>query len=73
MPNTIGMTFTSGYSQNNTSQNNTSQNNTSQNNTSQNNTSQINNEILQFKRLRLCMNINGLMVSKPCGSCGGTR
>ena len=60
----IGMIYTSNASLNNTSQNNTSQNMILQNNTSQNN--------YNTRRLRFCMDLYGLMDTKPCSSCGGS-
>ena len=66
MPAKLGMVFSSGYA--NTSLN--AQNNvqSSVQSNMQNNTSS---EEYQLKRMRLCMDLYGLMKTKPCGSCGG--
>lgn len=74
MPAKLGMVFSSGYANNTANVQNNVQNNM-QNNLQynvqynvQNNTSS---EEYQLKRMRLCMDLYGLMAAKPCGSCGG--
>ena len=81
MPTKLGMVFSSGYDNNTTNTQNNEQNTIMQQNTMQQNTIMQNtqynmqNNILleqyQLKRMRLCMDLYGLMAAKPCGSCGG--
>lgn len=79
MPAKLGMVFSSGYDNNTTNTQNNEQNTIiQQNNSMQQNTiiqNNIQNNILleqyQLKRMRLCMDLYGLMAAKPCGSCGG--
>ena len=78
MPAKLGMVFSSGYANNTANVQNNTQNNVQYNvqynvqnniqNNVQNNTSS---EEYQLKRMRLCMDLYGLMAAKPCGSCGG--
>ena len=70
MPAKLGMVFSSGYANNTANAQNNVQNNVQYNmqNNVQNNTSS---EEYQLKRMRLCMDLYGLMAAKPCGSCGG--
>tara|TARA_B100000579_G_C22776916_1_gene827107 strand:- start:30 stop:266 length:237 start_codon:yes stop_codon:yes gene_type:complete len=76
MPAKLGMVFSSGYDNNTTNTQNNEQNNSMQQNTIMQNTQyNMQNNILleqyQLKRMRLCMDLYGLMAAKPCGSCGG--
>ena len=70
MPAKLGMVFSSGYANNTANAQNNVQNNVQYNvqYNVQNNTSS---EEYQLKRMRLCMDLYGLMAAKPCGSCGG--
>ncbi len=70
MPAKLGMVFSSGYANNTANAQNNVQNNVQYNvqNNVRNNTSS---EEYQLKRMRLCMDLYGLMAAKPCGSCGG--
>ena len=78
MPAKLGMVFSSGYANNTANAQNNTQNNVQNNvqynmqnnvqNNVQNNTSS---EEYELKRMRLCMDLYGLMAAKPCGSCGG--
>jgi len=78
MPAKLGMVFSSGYANTSLNAQSSVQSNVQSNVQSsvqssvqsnmQNNTSS---EEYQLKRMRLCMDLYGLMKTKPCGSCGG--
>jgi hypothetical protein len=78
MPAKLGMVFSSGYANNSLNAQNNVQSNVQsnmQNNVQSNVQSNMQNntssEEYQLKRMRLCMDLYGLMKTKPCGSCGG--
>ena len=74
MPAKLGMVFSSGYANNNPNAQNNVQYNVQynvQNNVQNNVQYNTSSEEYQLKRIRLCMDLYGLMAAKPCGSCGG--
>ena len=74
MPAKLGMVFSSGYANNSLNAQNNVQSNVQsnmQNNVQSNMQNNTSSEEYQLKRMRLCMDLYGLMKTKPCGSCGG--